>query len=103
MMYKSPEMNENHRLKSTHLATNDPYAEAEALLMVIDTSVHELNQPLTVILGLSELLLAQFDSTSAEAEDLNIIVKEMRRMNEIVNGLKLLSHYQSISQDHKLH
>ncbi|MBN1217750.1 MAG: hypothetical protein JXM69_02385 [Anaerolineae bacterium] len=103
MMYKSPETNENRKLEQTRLAIDNPTTEAEALLMVIDTSVHEMNQPMTVILGLSELLLAQFDPASAEAEDLTIIVREMRRMNEIVNGLKLLSHYQPTSRNGRIH
>ncbi|MBN1993190.1 MAG: hypothetical protein JW953_10840 [Anaerolineae bacterium] len=72
--------------------------EAEALLTLIDASVHELNQPMTVILGLSELLLAQTDPKSPAAADLSIIVQEMQRMNEVVRGLKLLSHYQTRSQ-----
>ena len=66
--------------------------EAEALLMVIEASVHELNQPLTVVLGLSELLLSQAEPDTPQAEDLSIIVSEMRRMNEIVRGLKILAH-----------
>lgn len=73
----------------------DTANNANALLLVVDISVHELYQPLTVALGLSELLLAQSEPHSPQAEDLKIIVKEIRRMSEIVRGLKLLTHYQT--------
>jgi signal transduction histidine kinase len=71
--------------------------ETEALLLVIGTSVHELNQPMTVVLGLSELLLSEADPGSPLATDLDTITKEIRHMNEILRGLSLLAHYQTPS------
>jgi len=70
--------------------------EEEALLLVINASIHELNQPLTVVMGLTELLLGQAEPGSALAADLAIIVKETQRIHEIIRGLKLLGHYQTL-------
>ncbi len=70
-------------------------AEIEALLLLIETSVDELNQPMTVVLGLSELLLSHAASDTPLSKDLNIIAKEIRRMNEVLRGLNLLTHYQN--------
>jgi signal transduction histidine kinase len=70
--------------------------EEEALLLVIDASVHDLNQPMTVILGLSELLLSQVEPDSPFAEDLSTIVEEARRMGETIRGLSLLTHYETM-------
>jgi signal transduction histidine kinase len=75
--------------------------DAEALMVLLETSVHQLNQPLAVILGLSEHLLSQAEQETALAKDLEIIVKEMRRVNEVIQGLKLLTQYQTCFLRHR--
>jgi len=71
--------------------------EAEALLLVIDTSARELSRPLDIVLGLSNSLLSQVDSGSPLATDLVTIVEQIRRMNEIVSGINHLAHYKTLS------
>jgi len=67
--------------------------EAQALLLLLDTSVYELNKPMAVVLGLSEHLLSQTEQETPLAKDLEIIVKELRHVNEVVRGLNLLTRY----------
>jgi signal transduction histidine kinase len=74
--------------------------EAEALLLLLETSVGELNQPMAVVLGLSEHLLSQTEQESPLAKDLEIIVKELRHVNEVLRGLNLLTQYESNSISH---
>ena len=70
--------------------------EAETLLLAIDTAFGELKQPLTVLLGLSDLLLTRIDSDDPIAEDLANIVKQVNRMSSTINGVDYLTRYQSI-------
>lgn len=74
--------------------------EAEALLLLLETSVYELNKPMAVVLGLSEHLLSQTEQETPMAKDLEIIVKELRRVNEVVRGLNLLTQYETSSIAH---
>jgi len=74
--------------------------EAQALLLLLETSVYELNKPMAVVLGLSEHLLSQTDQETPLAKDLEIIVKELRHANEVVRGLNLLTQYESNSLAH---
>jgi signal transduction histidine kinase len=85
--------NHTSHLDLTAQQTKSSTEDAEALLLLIEASVDELNQPLTVVLVLSELLLSQADANTPLGKDLNIIVKEIRRMSEVVRGLNLLTHY----------
>jgi hypothetical protein len=74
--------------------------EAEALLVLLETSVYELNKPMAVVLGLSEHLLSQTEQETPMAKDLEIIVKELRHVNEVVRGLNLLTQYENNSFAH---
>ena len=51
---------------------------------------HELNNPLTAILGFAQLLLAE-PRSDADREDLTIIAREAERMAKIVSDLKLVA------------
>ena len=65
-------------------------AELELLCSAIQQQVQDLNQPLTVILGLSELLLARVEADSPLATDLSVLVKQVDRISQTiatVNGL----------------
>jgi signal transduction histidine kinase len=74
--------------------------EAEALLLLLETSVVKLNQPMAVVLGLSEHLLSQTEQETPLAKDLEIMVKELRHVNEVVRGLNLLTQYETNSRPH---
>jgi signal transduction histidine kinase len=89
--------NENQKAQSSSFSSVD---ETEALLLLVETSVHELNQPATVVLGLSEHLLSQVEQETPLAKDLEIIVKQIRRVNEVVRGLNMLTHYPPTTSPH---
>jgi len=80
--------------------TNGSFEEAEALLLLLETSVVELNKPMAVAMGLSEPLLSQTEEETPMAKDLKIVVNELRHVNEVVRGLNLLTQYESNSLSH---
>jgi signal transduction histidine kinase len=71
--------------------------ETAALLLAIHTGVHELNQPMNVLLNLNELLLAEVEADSPLVADLRTMVEQTRRMAEIVRGINRLIYYQTNS------
>jgi hypothetical protein len=71
-----------------------PVDEAEALMLVLESSAYELNKPMAAALRLSERLLAQTDPDTPLAQDLKMIVNEMRHAREVVRGLQILTHNQ---------
>jgi len=72
------------------MPTNKIYDE-DTLLQVIDTGLRELANPLRAVLCWSTLLLSETRPHSAMAMDLEIIVEEAARMNEIIRGLNHLT------------
>ncbi len=48
---------------------------------------HELNNPLTVICGFSELLLDEFPEESRQRENMSLVLSEARRAREVVRRL----------------
>lgn len=63
----------------------------DVLLQVLDTSLQELTQPMRAVRCWSNLLLSETESQSPMALDLEIILEEAERINEIVRGLNLLT------------
>ncbi len=72
--------------------------EVTALLAVIDLTIHELNDPMTVILGISELLRSQIDPDSPLAADFGTISQQINRMSEIVRGINQLNEHKILHQ-----
>ena len=48
---------------------------------------HELNNPLTTVVGFSELVLESLDPNSPQAADLTVVLKEARRARDVVKRL----------------
>jgi len=48
---------------------------------------HELNNPLTTVVGFSELALDSLDPNSPQAADLTVVLKEARRARDVVRRL----------------
>ena len=67
--------------------------EAEAILHFVDSVVGEVKQPLTVLLGLSDMLLAKVEQDDPIAKDLEIITRQAQRINEIVRGLDVVNNH----------
>ena len=89
-----------HRNGNPPASSTGSFEETEALLLLLETSVVELNKPMAVVMGLSEHLLSQTEQETPMAKDLEIIVKELRHVNEVVRGLNLLTQYESNSFTH---
>jgi hypothetical protein len=62
----------------------DLVTQLGALSSLIEQQVQDLTQPMTVILGLNDLLLPQIEPGSRLALDLVAVTKQIRRMNQIV-------------------
>ncbi len=65
--------------------------EAEALLLFIDSVFGEVKQPLTVLLGLSEMMRTKVNRDDPIAKDLEAITRQARRINEIMRGLDVIN------------
>jgi len=65
--------------------------QEDDLLQLLEASLQELSHPLRAIRCWSNLLLSETEPHSPMAMDLEIIVAEAERINEIVRGLNLLA------------
>ena len=73
------------------MSTPKEKVQEDVLLQVLDASLQELTHPLRAIRCWSSLLLSETGPHNPMAMDLEIIVKEAERINEIVRGLNLLA------------
>ncbi len=92
-LLKTENNDKQHRGNLSAQQAESKLREAEALLAVIELSARELNEPMTVIMGLSQLILPHVDSNSLIGTDLAVIIKQVERMNEIVKGINYLANY----------
>jgi PAS domain S-box-containing protein len=73
-------------------------SEKQALVAELaGATAHELNQPLTSVMGYSELLLRKLPSESATHRAANVIHSEAERMAEIVRKIGKLTRYETKS------
>jgi signal transduction histidine kinase len=83
-------------------------SELERLSVLVERNILDLTQPMTVILGLSELLRPHIDPDSQLATDLATLTNQVERMSQTlkkVNGLveqknKLLNMLDAPQLDH---
>lgn len=59
------------------------------------TAAHELNQPLTVVLGYAQLLAKKLEAGSPMAKQIGLLRKEAERMAEIVKKLGQITRYET--------
>jgi signal transduction histidine kinase len=67
--------------------------ESEAILCLVETIFGELSQPMTVVLGLSDLLLAKVDQDDPLAGDLTTLLRQANRISEIAEGINYVIRY----------
>ncbi len=71
-------------------------SEKQAILAELaGTTAHELNQPLTSVMGYSELLKKRIAPDDANARAIDIILKEAERMAEIVRKIGRITRYET--------
>jgi hypothetical protein len=84
---------DSDQVPSTMVVPPDKCHDEDILLQLIDAGLQELTHPLRAVLCWSALLLAETKPPSAIALDLEIIVEEAARMNEIIRGLNHLTEH----------
>ena len=72
--------------------------EAEAILALVKSLVGELSQPITVVSGLSELLLSTANRTHEFEKDVMTILKQTDRMKETLAIVKYITDYETIGK-----
>ncbi len=66
--------------------------EVEALQLLLGVKTHELNESMTVILGVSDFLLSRDIPVDLSA-DLQVITHQIKYMNEVIKRLDHLTEY----------
>ena len=66
--------------------------EVEALQLLLGVKTHELNESMTVILGVSDFLLSR-DIPADLSADLQVITHQIKYMNEVIKRLDHLTEY----------
>jgi len=88
---------ERHQLQQKLAEAQQQLVETERLRVLIETSgaaAHEINQPLTAVLGHVELILATHPQTQYQ-EDLEFIKEAAKRIQEIVKSMADIQHYRT--------
>lgn len=67
--------------------------EIDVILIFMETLVGELNQPLTVISGLSELISVDHNPDDQLAEDLLVVQRQIARIEETLATVKYITRY----------
>src|SRR3954447_22440805 len=73
-------------------------ASSEKQMLVAElagAAAHELNQPLTSIMGYAELLQRRVGRESPAAHAADVIMREAERMAEIVRKIGKITHYET--------
>lgn len=63
------------------------------LTQAAGAAAHEINQPLTVLIGMAELLMFQMDPTSAHRENVEALHESARRISDIVKKMGQIKQY----------
>jgi CheY-like chemotaxis protein len=69
------------------------HQKLQGVLEMAGAVCHELNQPLHVVSGYSEMLLADFDSDEPQAEILRIIKSQVDRIGELTRRIMRITKY----------
>jgi PAS domain S-box-containing protein len=92
------DLREQQRTESELTLTRERLAIAEKAALVSElagAAAHELNQPLTSVLGFSELLFRRTSETDPGHEELAAIVRETERMAGIVRKIGRIVRYET--------
>ncbi|TMA20174.1 MAG: hypothetical protein E6J84_02865 [Deltaproteobacteria bacterium] len=92
------DLREELRRESELRKTRERLEEAEKAAVVSElagAAAHELNQPLTSVLGFSELLFRRTREHEKGREELAAILREAERMAQIVKKIGRITHYET--------
>lgn len=82
--------------ESLSLRQEESAARNAMIVELAGTAAHELNQPLTVVLGYAQLLAKRMDASSPLARHVAALTKEAQRMAEIIKKLGRITRYETI-------
>jgi signal transduction histidine kinase len=92
------DLREELRIDAELQQTRERLAVAEKAALVSElagAAAHELNQPLTSVLGYSELLLRRTRENDKGREELSAILREAERMASIVKKIGKITRYET--------
>lgn len=92
------DLREKMRLEATLTQTQEKLQQTERAAMIAElagTAAHELNQPLTSIMGYSELLRRRLKDDDPLVRSIDIIYREAERMAEIVRKIGKITRYET--------
>ena len=94
------DIREQLRMESSLQSAQEELREREkglALAELAGTTAHELNQPLTAVIGYSELLLKQLAPDAPHREAAEVILEQAQRMASIVQKIGKITRYETRS------
>jgi PAS domain S-box-containing protein len=94
------DVREKLRMESRLNTAQEELREQEkslALAELAGTTAHELNQPLTGVIGYAELLLKRMDPSSPMLPAVEVILTEAQRMASIVKKIGMITRYETRS------
>ncbi len=92
------DLRERNRLEAKLSKAEEKLAEAEKQAVIVElagTAAHELNQPLTSVMGYAELLKRRLKEEDAAWRPVDIIYREAERMAEIVRKIGKITRYET--------
>ncbi|MBS2032570.1 MAG: PAS domain S-box protein [Deltaproteobacteria bacterium] len=92
------DLRDRMRLEATLTQTQEKLQQTERAALIAElagTAAHELNQPLTSIMGYSELLRRRLPAGDPAARSIDIIYREAERMAEIVRKIGKITRYET--------
>lgn len=87
---------QRRRADSISQRQEESAARNAMIVELAGTAAHELNQPLTVVLGYAQLLARKLEGEGAMAKQVALLRKEAERMAEIVKKLGQITRYETI-------
>ena len=92
------DLRERTRLEAKLSKAEEKLAEAEKQAVIVElagTAAHELNQPLTSVMGYAELLKRRLKEEDPAFRPVDIIYREAERMAEIVRKIGKITRYET--------
>ncbi len=92
------DLRERLRVEERLAAAQQKLAVTEKQALIAElagTAAHELNQPLTSVMGYAEILKRKLETGGAEHQAANIIVQECERMADIVRKIGKITKYET--------
>ena len=94
------DLTERHRMERRLAQTQEKLAETEKQALIAElagTTAHELNQPLTSVMGYAELLKRRIADDEQRIKAVDTIISEAERMAEIVRKIGRITRYETKS------